>query len=276
LEAVKQDPEKKKSFEVIRKIRLTPASLYFSRKKILYKLTPVQKTIRWSIIFISSAAAVALMIMTRTFIPVNNSDESNERTALISSQNIVPDNNSQLPTVNNLTQNKTGEKTIDIPEKTRSNTITTIQKNTTDPPDLKSPVPAQKDSISVIPDNSVAVPEKIQIKTQIDLFGKRIDNDLVATNFTIPSPVFEEEQSKLSRFIAKTFREKILKENTVKDSPLKGYEIAEAGMTGLNKFFGWKMALDEKKDENGELKSVYFSSKLLKFNAPVKKPEPLQ
>jgi len=35
------------------------------------------------------------------------------------------------------------------------------------------------------------------------------------------------------------------------------------------------MALDEKNDENGELKSVYFSSKILKFKAPVKKSEPL-
>jgi len=36
------------------------------------------------------------------------------------------------------------------------------------------------------------------------------------------------------------------------------------------------MALDEKKNESGELSSVYFSSKILKFNAPVKKSEPLQ
>jgi hypothetical protein len=66
-----------------------------------------------------------------------------------------------------------------------------------------------------------------------------------------------------------------LKENTSKDSPLKGYEIAEAGVTGLNRLLGWEMALVEKNDENGELRSVYFSSKLLKFNAPVKKTDPL-
>jgi hypothetical protein len=36
------------------------------------------------------------------------------------------------------------------------------------------------------------------------------------------------------------------------------------------------MALDEKKDEKGELKSLYFSSKILKFNAPIKKSEPVQ
>jgi hypothetical protein len=36
------------------------------------------------------------------------------------------------------------------------------------------------------------------------------------------------------------------------------------------------MALDERKDTEGNLRSVYFSSKMLKFNAPVKKTEALR
>ena len=77
--------------------------------------------------------------------------------------------------------------------------------------------------------------------------------------------------------IGKAFlKDELLKEKTPPDSPLKGYEIAEAGVEGLNKLFGWEMALDKKNDQNGQLKSVYFSSKILKFNAPVKKSEPPQ
>jgi hypothetical protein len=106
--------------------------------------------------------------------------------------------------------------------------------------------------------------------------GEVLPNDLIALNQTPAVSVFDDGRSKFSRFIAKTFREKILREKTGKDSPLKGYEIAEAGVSGLNKLLGWEMALDEKKDENGELRSVYFSSRILKFNAPVKKSEPLQ
>lgn len=34
------------------------------------------------------------------------------------------------------------------------------------------------------------------------------------------------------------------------------------------------MALQKTNDENGELKSLRFSSRILKFNAPVKKAEP--
>jgi hypothetical protein len=36
------------------------------------------------------------------------------------------------------------------------------------------------------------------------------------------------------------------------------------------------MALEEKKNGKGEMTSVYFSSKILKFNAPIKKTETLQ
>jgi hypothetical protein len=75
------------------------------------------------------------------------------------------------------------------------------------------------------------------------------------------------------RFFAKVFRERILKEVTIDDSPIKGYEIAEAGVTGLNKLLGWEMAFEKNSDENGELKSIYFSSKILKIQAPVNKSE---
>jgi hypothetical protein len=116
---------------------------------------------------------------------------------------------------------------------------------------------------------------KISVSSDIDLKVEAIPNTLIALNSPVTIPAYDDGRSRLSKFIAKTFREKILKEKNAKDSPLKVYEIAEAGVSGLDKLLGWEMALDEKKDGNGELKSVYFSSKLLKFNAPVKKSESL-
>ena len=88
-------------------------------------------------------------------------------------------------------------------------------------------------------------------------------------------PEDEDERSGVVKFISKTFREKVLHEKTPLDTPIKGLDIAEAGVTGLNKLFGWEMALDKNNDENGQLKSVYFSSRIIKFTAPVKKSEPL-
>ena len=56
---------------------------------------------------------------------------------------------------------------------------------------------------------------------------------------------------------------------------LTGFAEGARFLTGdwLYKLLGWEMALDERKDLNGQLKSVYFSSKILKFNAPVKNSE---
>ena len=69
---------------------------------------------------------------------------------------------------------------------------------------------------------------------------------------------------------------KILREDTGSDAPVKPYEIASAGINGLNKLFGLEMALVRVNDEQGEMKSLYFSSTLLKVNAPVKKDEATQ
>ena len=116
----------------------------------------------------------------------------------------------------------------------------------------------------------------IPLLRKISFEGETIPNTLIALNTTAGVPEYYDDRSKLRKLIAKTFREKIMKEKSPKDSPLRIYEIAEAGVTELNKLLGWEMALDERKDDSGELKSVYFSSKIIKFNAPVKKSEPVQ
>lgn len=89
-------------------------------------------------------------------------------------------------------------------------------------------------------------------------------------------PLFPDERSNVNRFLARLFHEKIMRDTTAGDRPVKGYEIAEAGIAGLNKLLGTGLALQRNTDENGEVTSVYFSSSLLKFNAPVKKTGTLQ
>jgi hypothetical protein len=114
---------------------------------------------------------------------------------------------------------------------------------------------------------------KINILPELSLNIEKPDYTLIASNNTFTVPVFDygEERSRFNRFIARTFREKILKTEPYNESPLKSYEIAEAGIKGLNLLFGTKMALRKTYDDAGELQSIYFSSKYLKFNAPVKK-----
>ena len=135
-----------------------------------------------------------------------------------------------------------------------------------------------EDNIAIVTmasENTIPEVKTIVLHTDLELSSLPSNNRLVACNF--PSVITEEEEdrSSIGRFIARNFREKLLREETPPDTPLKGFEIAAAGVAGINKIFGWEMELDEKKTEAGETKSVYFSSRIIKFNAPVKRAEPL-
>lgn len=99
---------------------------------------------------------------------------------------------------------------------------------------------------------------------------------IIAASKTDSIFIDDDEEPRLSRFIARVLRSKVLNEPNSKDSPLKGYEIAEAGVTGLNKLLGWSMTLDRQIDEKGEIKSVYFNSRMIRFSTPVKKTEQTQ
>jgi hypothetical protein len=62
LQIIGNDPEKKRNFELIQKARLSPKKVNFEHKKQLIKRTPFQKVIRMSVIGLSAAATVALII----------------------------------------------------------------------------------------------------------------------------------------------------------------------------------------------------------------------
>ncbi len=264
-------PDKKKSFELIQKTKLLPEDIKYEKKKQLIRMTIVQKVMRFSYIGLSAAAIIAFALITYFSIP---------RTLPIktvkTSQNIKADSIVRKTTVEPVSDN-----------------IIFVKKDPTFKRQNKKILSESSEAQSVIDEHvmnshlqnapterSVNNPtdlfNKVPVLSQVDLKGKTIPDNLIAFRPTFNIPAYDDGRSRLSRFISKTFREKILKEKSAKDTPLKGYEIAEAGVTGLNKLLGWEMEFDKKNGENGELKSIYFSSKLLKFNAPVKKSEPVQ
>jgi hypothetical protein len=271
MEIINLDPEKKKSFELIQKMRLFPEDIRYQQKKRLFRRTIFQKTLRLSYIGLSAAAIIVLAFITYILIPRKLPVKTDNITQYITVVSPI-----KKPAVEVISDNVSTEKK-DLPLKRKN----------------KKPVPLSPKIPSVITDpvtnsllqnappvrsvdNPTNLFNTIPVFSHIDLKGKTIPNNLIAFQPTFNMPVYDDGRSKLSKFISKTFREKILKEKSAKDNPLKGYEIAEAGVTGLNKLLGWEMALNKKNGDNGELKSVYFSSRLLKFNAPVKKSEPVQ
>jgi len=253
IEITEQDADRKRLFELIQKTRISPVSLTYSHKSILLRRTPLQKVIRLSVIGLSAAAAVTLIITTFLNSPREISDSINNTASIFVPEKIIQEpvekeNEVRLvPVEKEKVTIARAELTVNIPNDT-------IEKN-------------------IIAENTVI--NKINFTSDIAFSKSIASNTLITSNTTYSIPEEDDGRSNVGRFISKTFREKILREKTAPDSPIKGYEIAEAGVTGLNKLLGWEMALDKNNDENGELSSVYFSSKLLKFNTPVKKSEPM-
>ena len=269
-EIIEKDHEKRKTHDLIQRTRLSPTNISYKHKDRLFKKTTAQKILRISVIGLSAAAVITLIVTTYLSIPLNLSDEINNTSLNLpadtirnkSSIGIEPDQITE-----EINQAVTVQKRdIPLAEVQQQNPYLTIAGKTVSEPD---------DSIVLIPDNQHIVLKKIPFNTNVALKGIPLSNTLIASGASFNIPEYDDGRSNISKFLAKTFREKILKDKTTPDSPVKGYEIAEVGVAGLNKLLGWEMALDKNNDENGELSSVYFSSRILKFNAPVKKSEPL-
>jgi hypothetical protein len=269
-EIIEQDADRKRTFELIQKTRLSLSAVTFKHKNLLLKKTFAQKVIRMSVIGLSAAAVILMIIVTQLKNPRSLSLPVNR-----AAQNIVTSRVTAKPSPANVIAK--------IPERNKTGNVT-LKKGTGQAKTLKeNPLTGKAEpALSVQKDTLVrsnAIPEliteKIVFNKDINIDRAFITNSLVASDINFSLPPSDDGRSNIGRFLAKTIRIKILKEKTTRDAPLRAYEVAEAGVAGLNKLLGWEMALTEKNDEAGNLKSVYFSSRILKFNAPVKKSEPL-
>jgi hypothetical protein len=263
-------PDKKRTFDLMQKTRIIPPKVSYKHKYILRKRTAVQKIIRLSVIGLSTAAAIGVIVIIYSVLPGIASLTINR-----SAQSLVSDTISQKPSEAILTDNiPTGI----LPEITKETKGNVAANNFRKEPDIVNsglPEALSTEPSFRKPDYQEITINRVPVYAELVLKKADLNNTLIASNMSVTDPEDEDERSGVVKFISKTFREKVLHEKTALDAPIKGLDIAEAGVSGLNKLFGWEMALDKNNDENGKLKSVYFSSRILKFTAPVKKSEPL-
>lgn len=249
-EIIEEDPEKLRTFELIQKTKLIAPKILYSSKYQLVRRSVNQRVIRWFLIGFSAAATVAILIMSYLAIPHAITD--NEGIEKLSN----------IDTMQNINTNPIFSITRPIPVFRRDGkfSVSTIKTNKPD---------SIADELAII--SKPEPPEKIYNLPQSESITITLPNTLISQTFPLVFTPVDDERSNVGRFISKFLREKILKETTIKTSPLEVYEIAEAGVTGLNKLLGWQMALSKNIDEEGKSGSVYFSSRLLKFNTPSKK-----
>lgn len=270
-ESIEHDKKKKPVFEFIQKIKLSPVAIPYKHKNRLLRRTAAQKVIQLALAGLSAAAILVFVLINYLSVPRALPVRSEK-----SAQNIVVDSNIQEPFVGKVVVEMKPVKENIQPEKQDNNQIVISEKYSASLSGSGLNSTVSQDSLKISEDFPRMSLKRIHVSAKVDFNAGPTQNSLIAFNSPVVVPEYDDGRSKLSKFLAKTFRERFLKENEAKDSPLKVYEIAEAGVSGLNKLFGWEMQLDKRNDENGELESVYFSSKMLKFNAPVKKSEAVQ
>jgi hypothetical protein len=262
-EIIDQDKTKRKVFELYQNLKLKSSSSIFKRKSIVKKITAGERIFRWSIIGLSAAATVALLVA--AFLSVTSDIKKTPQKAqalkqdtllielhspLFMAEQILPDKNLPMSRTGNTASEAQVKKPATNPEEYADNTT--------------------PDSASAIKRQEVLLAMNVEAPLQmIKPFGVN-ENTLAASN-AANIPQLTGERNNVQRFLAKVFHEKIMKDTAAVNRPVKSYDVAVAGITGLNKILGWDMALQKKPDEKGDIKSYYFTSRLLKFNAPVKK-----
>jgi hypothetical protein len=267
LEIISNDEIRKREFDTVLKLKLKPPLYSFTGKNRLRKLTAGQKVFRLAAIGLSTAAAILVLVV--VFMSSPGGQTNIEPQALTINQDTLI-----IPVSPSLTVKESG------PVRKQQNILRSQ-------PDLLIPeaqIPELKSLLAereIIPPSDTAfqiVREEAVAAVSVPVTGNMVNalipdqNTLLTYNryATIPSP-FEEDRSNVDRFFARLFHEKILKDKTAGAPPVKSYDLAVAGITGLNKLFGWQIALHRNTDENGEVRSYKFNSRLVKFTAPVKK-----
>jgi hypothetical protein len=267
---ISRDPENKRIFESFQKIMLSPPKLRYKNKIRIKKYSFSRKLIRYSIAGMSVAATITILILSYIYVPRLFPENENQPVGII-----TPDTTLAKPfVVRTIVLNVRPEKQSAVTAQNMKTIIPAYDTGSTGIGILHTRNNAEDISKITVKSDVTAV-TKIPVLSFSSLIEHGIDDILITSNNTITLPETDDGRNRLSKFIARTFREKLLKDESMNDAPLSSYEIAEAGIEGINKLLGWEMALVKTTDETGELKSIYFSSKVLKFNAPVKKSEPL-
>ena len=275
-EIIGGEPLKAERYSLISRLKLNPPDIQYKYKYKLRKLTIVGKVIRYSAIGLSAAASILILFTVIRHNP--GTEPALQVTGLISDSTLrllnPPEVMKPFQQDDNVADEKAeytdNNKAIDnLPSGLEKAIITDAQYQ--QPAGLQAvPDPVYSSHIARVEIDKVSFREGVVITTGIS------GASLVAlnTNKNI-YPGFDEVPGINDRF-ARFFREKILHSENPTYGELKAYEIADAGINGLNRLLGWNISLEENKDENGDISSVHFSSRLIKFNAPVKNNEEAQ
>ncbi|MFP4488845.1 MAG: hypothetical protein ACLFN1_06035 [Bacteroidales bacterium] len=273
MELRKSDPRLREYINTYEKIKLTPGDTEYPDKKKLFKIPENRKRIRLTMISVSTAATIAIiaglfMLFRQDHgggfegqLTADNMQESRSK------QENVQDTPQKLPVKTN----------INIPEANSAGEIinTRSPAKTTGAGEFTQPqTPAETTGAGEITQPQTTAEMVIEISTITPVAGiENIQIDIAQTHFllaeTRPYPASPEtvpRDMSVREYLAYQFRKQVLADEDPDTENLKAWEIADAGIKGVNKVFGWEMELKADQDPEGRLKDIRFTSQLVKFD----------
>lgn len=268
---IAENPGRLKSYNLIKKLKLTPPAIKYPAKYRLRRPGITVRTVRYTIFTLAAAASVMLLItllQPKESLPTTNTAISSARETLL--QRVpAPDVKEETPVI------------IPVPEKNKQ------LLNVTKPAVAYLASLPDRDTSALLEQGApVSEPSGVtheiiaitpaEFKTTLISYSRTYTPAEIRIKDAGSDLFSGESPTGLKYALTRFVREKILKNEAKADGELKVYELAEVGINGINKLLGWEMALNETTGEYGQPVALNFNSKLVKFNIPVKKNEPGQ
>ncbi|MDR2888033.1 MAG: hypothetical protein LBV26_08575 [Bacteroidales bacterium] len=252
-EAVASDAARRNELELFKHIKLSAPDIRFNGKRKLLRTSTFRKTLSISVAALTAAASIAIFIILPHFAVNNN----------------LPYN--RLPKLSAETENIMAPEVLpkEVDAEILSAEPVVVAHISEETAVIEKEEPAVSDSSLTALRGNLPEPVKIPGLSSINIVAETASG----ANILLPPKDVYIVSTQKSQFqainLARIFRKKILNEETPDTSPIKTYELAEAGINGLNKLLGWKMDFKKISDESGNIKTVRFSSKLLTVQTSV-------
>ena len=270
---LQKNPLKAREFELYKKTRLIPEKITFDYKSTLKK-SPVIRIFTPKVrVYFSAAASIIILITLYLFVskPDNGttiiSEIITDTTTIETKSQASPEHQTKTEIEK---ENIPYNKPIDSKQqKTIPRSINIVE----------NPVIAQNVNIVAAKSNRLIKSDTIELT--LNKIGRKEINPLpeksiLASLVSIKDIEFIENTHynlTLSQMAVKSFKSEILKEEKNKINPDKFtlWDIADAGIMGINKIIGWEMEFDKEYNDNGELIALAFDSNTVSFSRSLNK-----
>lgn len=264
---LRDNPLKIKEFELYKKSRLNPERITFDQKSKLKKGVSVRRVSSKTWGYLSAAASV-IILFSLYFLLINKGSDKSPA---------ISENTEKIPfTINSPAFDDNKDEKDHGTENLQNSSPKTINRgedihkiaSITETPAVLSEASQKKDDYrpNFITDSFPENLNKLS-RRKTEIFKASTPNIALANVSYFEIPVSKSNLS-LTQKAVKIFKKGILNEEEEEINPDKFtiWDIADAGISGINKIIGWEMELDKEYNEKGDLKALTFNSNTISFN----------